>query len=338
MAEAKKNFEESMEKAYDVFNPQAKFDSFRPDNIYEFEGDYKTFPEQVDRVVKVIDTEIKKREELIPELEEEYKEAREKQEKAIKEFKAGEGKYKEEKRNIKANIAILEEKQKRLKNDYNYVKPAFDAFTNTYKETFDKAPNREYVEMVPLIQQQAAEWLKIEGLHSGKHKNSIEYDRMIDSFKMVRDWPDSGGHSLRFKEEELPRGFEDALAFMKEQAEKYQQAKNKQIRPFPSRLRTHRNNMTKFILGFAEKAQQGIAAQQEVVSLDDFLQTKGVSRGLDLGKDDLVKEVMEVAKLELPKGNIKENKKLETQNVKTETSKEKTEMEAPEMEEEGPEL
>ena len=31
--------------------------------------------------------------------------------------------------------------------------------------------------------------MKIEGLHTGNHKNSIEYDRMITAFKMVAEYP-----------------------------------------------------------------------------------------------------------------------------------------------------
>ena len=128
----------------------------------------------------------------------------------------------------------------------------------------------------------------------------------------------------------LPTRFDDTLAFMKEQAENYKKAKDKQWRPLASRLRNHRNTMTKFMIGFAEKGMKGMAAIKELVELDHFIESRGRSQGLD--KDELIQEVMEVAGIKIPeREKTSANKTMTTQVENKETQKETKEQKAPEL-------
>lgn len=256
-----------------------------------------------------------------------YNEAKEK-------YLAGEKAYEDANTALFYQIEEAGYKKKKFEKEYLQLQPAIKDFAKTYRETFDKMPSQEYTEMVPLIKNQAKEWLKVEGLHAGNHKNSKEYDRMIASVKIVANFPGvlEEKDAKLFKEAELPGNIEQAVAFMKKQAENYQKEKDKQWRPFPSRMRTHRKNVAKFLIGFADKAQKGIDAQKEVVNLDQFLLTEGKSHGLNLTSDNLINKVIMDEELEHPRGR----KQLDGIVVKkTDTSKEKTEIEAPEMEDDG---
>ena len=66
-----------------------------------------------------------------------------------------------------------------------------------------------------------------------------------------------------------------AANYLKQQAEKYQKAKNDQWRLFPSRLRTHRLNLVKSIIDLAEDVQIGHTAQKEEEYLKTFFEGKG---------------------------------------------------------------
>jgi chromosome segregation ATPase len=333
LEEAKKTFDKAVEEAYDQFNPRRENGgSFLHYEL--FEGDYKTFPEQVEGVVKKLEEKIEKKEAELPELQQKLKEAETTYEKAKQNFLDGEKNYEAADTALYHKVTEAGYAKKKYEKDYLQLKPAIENFAKTYRATFDKMPSQEYTEMVPLIQEQAKEWLKVEGMHAGDHKNSVEYARMIASVKIVANFPgslDEKDEKL-FKEAELPGNINQAVAFMKEQAENYQKAKDKQWRPFPSRMRTHRKNVAKFLIGFADKAQKGMDAQKEVVELDQYLLTEGKSKGLDLTRDNLISKVMGDEKLEHPRGR----KQLDGIVVKkTDTLKEKTEIEAPELEDDG---
>ena len=337
------------EHLFDNFHPQSPKNKIGKDGMFDkFKGDYSTFPEQVEGVLKIYDDEIKAKEENVAKLEPLYNADIEKASQARKAYDVKEGTHKAEITNLNKKIEEVERLQRQgaKLGHYSQVKPLLDEFTNACKDTFSIKPNQEYKEkeMVDSIKQQAAQWLKIEGLHTGNHKNSIEYDRMITAFKMVAEYPSSLNTPMytdKFKGVNLPTRFDDTLAFMKEQAENYKKAKDKQWRPFASRLRNHRNTMAKFMIGFAERSIKGMAAQKELVELDYYIQTRGKSQGLD--KDELIKDVMEAAGLKLPerektstdKNMTTQKETTETQKETKETQKEAKEIKEPELEDDG---
>lgn len=331
------------------FSPDSSKNLIGVGGIFDkFKGDYKTFPEQVEGVLKLYDDEIKTKEDNVAKLEPLYNADIEKATQARKTYDANKGKHKAEIINLDKRIEEVERLQRHgaKLGHYNQVKPLLDEFTNACKDTFSIKPNQEYKEkeMVDSIKQQAAQWLKIEGLHAGNHKNSKEYDRMITAFKMVAEYPSSLNTPMytdKFKGVSLPTRFDDLLAFTKEQAENYKKEKDKQWRPFPSRLRNHRNTMAEFMIGFAERGLKGFAAQKELVELDYYIQTRGKSQGLD--KDELIKDVMEAAGLKLPerektstdKNMTTQKETTETQKETKETQKEAKEIKEPELEDDG---
>lgn len=263
-------------------------------------------------------------------MQQKLKDAEEAHKEAEQKYLAGEKAYEDADTALFYKIREAEYTRKKFEKGYLQLKPAIENFAKTYRATFDKMPSQEYTEMVPLIKNQAKEWLKVEGLHAGNHKNSKEYDRMIAAVKIVANFPGvlEEKDAKLFKEAELPGNIEQAVAFMKKQAENYQKEKDKQWRPFPSRMRTHRKNVAKFLIGFADKAQKGIDAQKEVVNLDQFLMTEGKSHGLNLTSDNLINQVIMDEKLEHPRGR----EKLDGIVVKNvDTQKETKEQEAPEL-------
>ena len=283
----------------------------------------------------MINDEIKAKEENIANLKPLYNADIEKATQARKDYDAREHEYKAEISQLNKQIEDKEYMVKVNTLNYNNLKPLINDLKNACKDTFSIKTSQEYkeVEMVNAIKQQAAEWLKIEGLHAGTHKNSKEYNRMITAFKMVAEYPNSM-NNLTYKEQfkgmNLPTRFDDTLAFMKEQAENYKKAKDKQWRPLASRLRNHRNTMTKFMIGFAEKGMKGMAAIKELVELDHFIESRGRSQGLD--KDELIQEVMEVAGIKIPeREKTSANKTMTTQVENKETQKETKEQKAPEL-------
>lgn len=75
--------------------------------------------------------------------------------------------------------------------------------------------------------------------------------------------------------EDIPKDKTQVANYLKQQAEKYQKAKNDQWRFFPSRLRTHRLNMANSIIDLAEDLQKGHTAQKEEEYLKTFFEGKG---------------------------------------------------------------
>ena len=331
------------------FSPDSYKNMIGGDGTFDkFKGDYKTFPEQVEGVLKLYDDEIKVKEENVAKLEPLYNADIEKASQARKAYDAKEGTHKAEIRNLDQKIEDKESLQKfgAKMGRYNQVKPLVDDLKKACKDTFSIKPDLEYKEkeMVDSIKDQAAQWLKIEGLHAGNHKNSKEYDRMITAFKMVAEYPNSLNTPMytdKFKGVNLPTRFDDLLAFTKEQAENYKKEKDKQWRPFLSRLRNHRNTMAEFMIGFAERGLKGFEAQKELAELDYFIQTRGSSKGLD--QDELIQEVMEAEGIKLPerektstdKNMTTQKETTETQKETKETQKENKELETPEMEDGG---
>ena len=68
------------------------------------------------------------------------------------------------------------------------------------------------------------------------------------ALKMAADWPDIKKYTEGMAKEDIPKDKTQVANYLKQQAEKYQKAKNDQWRLFPSRLRTHRLNMAKSII------------------------------------------------------------------------------------------
>ena len=94
-----------------------------------------------------------------------------------------------------------------------------------------------------------------------------------------------------------------AANYLKQQAEKYQKAKNDQWRFFPSRLRTHRLNLVKSIIELAEDVQTGHTAQKEEEYLKTFFEGKG-----ELSREE-AKDKVDI-KYKKPETEIKNEEKM----------------------------
>ena len=145
------------------------------------------------------------------------------------------------------------------REEYNKVR---EEYNKVREETFKYAP-KEIDDLQPGIKQQANEWLKKAQTYADKHKNSKEFDAMINALKMAADWPDIKKYTEGMAKEDIPKDKTQVANYLKQQAEKYQKAKNDQWRLFPSRLRTHRLNMAKSIIDLAEDLQKGAPETDE---------------------------------------------------------------------------
>ena len=157
------------------------------------------------------------------------------------------------------------------RDEYNKVR---EEYNKVREETFKYAP-KEIDDLQPGIKQQAKEWLKKAQTYADKHKNSKEFDAMINALKMAADWPDIKKYTEGMAKEDIPKDKTQVANYLKQQAEKYQKAKNDQWRFFPSRLRTHRLNMVNSIIELAEDLQKGHTAQKEEEYLKTFFEGKG---------------------------------------------------------------
>ena len=161
-------------------------------------------------------------------------------------------------------LMAAREEYEKVREEYNKVR----------EETFKYAP-KEIDDLQPGIKQQANEWLKKAQTYADKHKNSKEFDAMINALKMAADWPDIKKYTEGMAKEDIPKDKTQVANYLKQQAEKYQKAKNDQWRFFPSRLRTHRLNMVNSIIELAEDLQKGHTAQKEEEYLKTFFEGKG---------------------------------------------------------------
>ena len=154
------------------------------------------------------------------------------------------------------------------------------------------------------------EWLALKNKKTEAGYDTEKYKRGYDQLK-----PASDNFAKVYKEtfNKMPsQEHYDIEPLIKQQAEKYQKVKGRQFRPFPSRMRTHRKNVAKFLISFADNAKKGIAAEKEVKELDQYLLSEGKSRGLDLSQDRLIEKIKEDEHLEHPG----EKEKLEKESEK----------------------
>lgn len=132
-------------------------------------------------------------------------------------------------------IVIIRDDLKKIKILENEYKEA----SKTYSQNSESMVNRS-------IQNVAAKLLRKKALHQGSHKNTTEYNRMINALEEVVLWPKDKDNNTS-KHETL----EDAIQNLKTQSEAYLKAKNEQRRLLPSIMRRHRKEYAQLFIDIA---------------------------------------------------------------------------------------
>ena len=138
--------------------------------------------------------------------------------------------YKTKYDKFKAKEAIYN-KINEIRADVKNIEKLQIAYRDAFKEYAD---NNETI-VNNDIQRIAKKLLRTKSLHQGTHKNTVEYDRMINALEEVARWPkDKDNNDSQFAT------LEDAVKNWKTQSENYLKAKNEQKRWIPSVMRRHR--------------------------------------------------------------------------------------------------
>ena len=138
--------------------------------------------------------------------------------------------YKTKYDKFKAKEAIYN-KINEIRADVKNIEKLQIAYRDAFKEYAD---NNETI-VNNDIQRVAKKLLRTKSLHQGTHKNTVEYDRMINALEEVARWPkDKDNNDSQFAT------LKDAVKNWKTQSENYLKAKNEQKRWIPSVMRRHR--------------------------------------------------------------------------------------------------
>lgn len=280
------NFEDEMGKAQKDYHRWLHATFFnclntRQANTIGIKDNPETLQQQAVEKVKEVETIIKEKTKVRDDYRKEHTELLNTIEKVTKEVINKDYEYDAKIEQVDLSIKEKTEKLERntplyeglmaARDEYNKVR---DEYNKVREETFKYAP-KEITDLQPGIKQQAKEWLKKAETYADKHKNSKEFDSMINALKMAADWPDIKKYTEGMAKEDIPKDKMQVANYLKQQAEKYQKAKNDQWRLFPSRLRTHRLNLVQSIIDLAGDLQTGHTAQKEEEYLKTFFEGKG---------------------------------------------------------------
>lgn len=97
----------------------------------------------------------------------------------------------------------------------------------------------------------------------GSHKNTVEFDNMIDAMKTVKEWPNENGN-----EPSKFRTLKAALDNLRQQTTVYLKAKDEQRRLFPTVRRTHRIEYAKSILLMTSEMGNELTSELNISAKD----------------------------------------------------------------------
>lgn len=168
-------------------------------------------------------------------------------------------------------------------SSYHSVDKCVDAMTNPTEKTSetDVAKNeinkKQIVKaMKPYMDEMrtmAGKLMEKNRLFLDSHKNSKEFNHMMEALQIVRDWGTS--NDIRKKMINPPETIEQALERLKASTEQYRQKKEQQWRPFPSKRRHMRMQLVDTIEAFAELQEENLKdfakGYKEVKSKNQFV-------------------------------------------------------------------
>ena len=166
-------------------------------------------------------------------------------------------------------------------NDYKLLKEARDSYNAVYKENFENPEELKALDLQEDIRRIAGEFLDKQNLNASGHTNSPEFNRMIHGLNILKSWPEIDGVCKDMPENEKPTSLEEALGYLKKQAEDYKKAKNQQIHIFKTAIYKTRMSMANSIIDLAKTTKKDMAIDNkaEREELNSYFENKGRDNG-----------------------------------------------------------
>ena len=187
---------------------------------------------------------------------------------------------------LKSSEINLADLEKRRNNDE--LNKVLKEYEDTYRETFE-AKKHEIPQGIDeerwyaSCNKQLKNLMKKEKLYSGNHKNSKEFNEMIQAMEAVMNYPEVG------KKQGV--SYRTVLKQLKEKATFYKAEKDKQHRLFPSAMRRTRLAMVDALVNIADRTMDGMTKGEKQVKrekdLAAFFENKGKveKTAITLGKN-----------------------------------------------------
>lgn len=181
----------------------------------------------------------------------------------------------------KNTLDKLRNEHKAKENSYKSLKEARDSYNAAFKEAFEKTGELGALDLQEDIKRIAGEFLDKQNLNASGHTNSPEFNRMLRGLNILKSWPEIDEVCMDMPENEKPTSLEDALGYLKKQAEDYKKAKNQQIHIFKTAIYKTRISMADSIIDFAKttKKDMAIVNEAERKELNAYFENKGRDNG-----------------------------------------------------------
>lgn len=208
----------------------------------------------------------------------------------------------------------LQESHQKKESDYQVLKKAKDSYDAAKKAVTGTKERLEPLDLDENMKRMAGEFLAKQKLHAARHTNSPEFNRMINALNIISAWPEIDKLWTGTLEEK-PKSKEDALDYLKKQAEDYKKAKGRQRRIFKTELRKTRLSMADSIILCAEQIKKEL-------ELDNEAEREELNSYFDNGgkiKEDVHKEHTQNVSKETQKNEVSANSKEDTQKSEKDT-------------------
>lgn len=220
---------------------------------------------------------------------------------------------------INANNEKIEEINEKIKDNAEQIlvagklkRPAKHFDLATLKDALDKcndAPNLDMQSVMEATRSAARSLLKQNEAFAKGHTNSIEFNNMMIELSYVTNW----GTDLDTAKNVpgAPKTYDEALDRLKESCRVYVEEKDKQRRPFPSKLRYFRYEFAGAIEALADLTKENLKdismTEKEADSWNKYFATRGRSpivkeqskeQSIDHSKDQFTEASKETVKEE----------------------------------------
>lgn len=216
---------------------------------------------------------------------------------------------------INANNKKIEEINEKIEDNANQIvvagkfkRPAKHFDLATLKDALDKcnnAPKLDVNSVMEATRRAARSLLKQNEAYAKGHSNSKEFDNMMIALSYVSNWGTDLDTAKNVSD--APKTYDEALDRLKESCRVYVEEKDKQRRPFPTKLRYFRYEFAGAIDALADLTKENLKditlSEKEADSWNKYFETRGRSpiakeQNKEQSKDQFVEQNKETVKEE----------------------------------------
>ena len=209
----------------------------------------------------------------------------------------------------------IEEINEKIEDNVNQIvvagkfkRPAKHFDLETLKGALDKckdAPKLDVNSVMEATRRAARSLLKQNEAYAKGHTNSKEYDNMMIALTYVSNWGTDLDTAKNVSD--APKTYDEALERLKESCKVYVEEKDKQRRPFPTKLRYFRYEFAGAIDALADLTKENLKdvtlSEKEADSWNKYFETRGRSpiakeQNKEQSKDQFVEQSKETVKEE----------------------------------------